>query len=81
VQILTSASLLTILKAMRLILMMASLLIISYLIFNGYGSSLAGKNDAGGQQMAPIEKAENVNQLIEDAANLQRQALEKQTQQ
>jgi len=66
---------------MRLILMMASLLIIAYLILDGYGSSLVGKDDAGGQQVTPIEKAENVNQMIVDTAIQQRQALEKQIQQ
>ena len=65
---------------MRLLLMMGSLLIISSLIFNGYTNGLVGNADADSPQMTPIEKTENVNQLIEDAANLQRQALEKQIQ-
>lgn len=65
---------------MRLLLMMASLLIISSLIFNGYTNGLVSNADADSPQMTPIEKTENVNQLIEDAANLQRQALEKQIQ-
>ena len=65
---------------MRLILMLASLLIISSLIFNRYSNGLDGNDDVSGQLKAPIEKAENVNQLIEDAATLQRQALEKQIQ-
>lgn len=65
---------------MRLLLMMASLLIISSLIFNGYTNGLVSNADADSPQMTPIEKTENVNQLIEDAANLQRQALQKQIQ-
>jgi hypothetical protein len=65
---------------MRLLLMMGSLLIISSLIFNGYTNGLVSNADADSPQMTPIEKTENVNQLIEDAANLQRQALEKQIQ-
>jgi hypothetical protein len=65
---------------MRFIFMMASLLIISSLIFNGYTNGLVSNADADSPQMTPIEKTENVNQLIEDAANLQRQALEKQIQ-
>jgi hypothetical protein len=71
----------TILTGMRLIFMMATLLIISSLIFNGHSSGLEGSDDVSGQLRAPIEKAENVSQVIEDAATLQRQALEKQIQQ
>ena len=40
-----------------------------------------GGDSLGEQIRAPIEKAENVSQLIEDTAALQRQALEKQIQQ
>ena len=65
---------------MRLLLMMASLLIISRFIVNGYTNGLVSNADADSPQMTPIEKTENVNQLIEDAANLQRQALEKRIQ-
>jgi hypothetical protein len=60
---------------------MASLLIISSLIFNGYSNGMADDGNLGAQIRAPIEKAENVSQLIEDTAALQRQALEKQIQQ
>ena len=66
---------------MRLLLMMASLLIISSLIFNGYSNGMGDSDDFSSQLTAPIEKAENVSQLVEDAAILQRQALEKQIQQ
>ena len=66
---------------MRFIFMVASLLIISSLIFNGYSNGMADDGDLGAQIRAPIEKAENVSQLIVDAAALQRQALEKQIQQ
>ena len=65
---------------MRLLLMMGSLLIISGLIFNGYSNGMGDGDDLSSQLTAPIEKAENVSQVIEDAANLQRQALEKQIQ-
>ena len=66
---------------MRILLMMASLLIISSLIFNGYSNGMGDSDEFSRQLTAPIEKAENVSQLIADAANLQRQALEKQIQQ
>jgi len=66
---------------MRLLLMMASLLIISSLIFNGYSNGMGDSDDFSSQLTAPIEKAENVSQLVENAASLQRQALEKQIQQ
>ena len=66
---------------MRLLLTMASLLIISSLIFKGYSNEMGDSDDFSSQLTTPIEKAENVSQLIEDAANLQRQALEKQIQQ
>ena len=62
---------------------MASLLVISLLIFNGYanGPGSDSGTQVSGQQLDPISKAENVNQVIHDAASLQRQALEKQLQQ
>ena len=71
---------------MRLLLMMASVLIISSLIFNGYSNGMGDGgmgdgDDFSSQLTAPIEKAENVSQFVEDTANLQRQALEKQIQQ
>ena len=68
---------------MRFVLMMASLLIVSVLIFKGYSNGLGSKNDGlvGGQQVGPLKKAGEVNQLIQDAANTQRQELEKQIQQ
>jgi hypothetical protein len=60
---------------------MASLLIISSLIFNGYSTGMDGGDSIGEQIRAPIGKAETVSQLIEDTATLQRHALEKQIQQ
>jgi hypothetical protein len=68
---------------MRFVLMMASLLIVSVLIFKGYSNGLGSKNDVHveGQQIDPLNKAGEVNQLIQDAANTQRQELEKQIQQ
>ena len=73
----------SILNSMRFMLMMASLLIVSVLIFKGYSNGLGSKNDdlVGGQQVDPLKKAGEVNQLIQDAANTQRQELEKQIQQ
>ena len=72
----------SILSSMRFILMMASLLIVSVLIFKGYSNGLGSKNDdhVGGQQVDPLKKAGEVNQLIQDTANTQRQELEKQIQ-
>ena len=68
---------------MRLVLMMASVLIVSVLIFKGYGNGLSNQN-AGQvekqQQVTPLKKAEDVNQLVLDAATTRRQELEKQTQ-
>lgn len=67
---------------MRFVLMMASLLIVSLLIFNGYPNGLGSNSDdlVGGQQVDPLKKAGEVNQLIQNAANTQRQELEKQIQ-
>ena len=67
---------------MRIILLMVSLLIVSVLIFKGYSNGLGVNNDdyVGGQQLDPRNKASDVNQLILDAANTQRQELEKQIQ-
>jgi len=68
---------------MRFVLMMASLLIVSVLIFKGYSNGPGSKNDSNveGQQVDPLKQAGEVKQLIQDAANAQRQELEKQIQQ
>jgi hypothetical protein len=66
---------------MRLLLMMASILIISSLIFNGYSNGMGDGDDFSSQLTTPIEKAENVNQLIVDASMQQQQAIAKQIQQ
>ena len=68
---------------MRLVLMMVSILIVSFLIFKGYSNGLSNQQDdlAGGEQIDPLKKAGEVDQLIQDAANIQRQELEKQIQQ
>jgi len=68
---------------MRFVMMMASILIISILIFKGYSEGLGNQQDdrVGGQQLDPLKKANEVNQLIQDAASVQRQELEKQIQQ
>ena len=67
---------------MRLVLMMVSILIVSFLIFKGYSNSLSNQHDdlAGGEQIDPLKRAGEVDQLIQDAANIQRQELEKQIQ-
>ena len=67
---------------MRIVLMMVSLLIVSVLIFKGYSNGLGVNNDdhVGGQQLDPRNKASDVNQLIQDAADSRRQELEKQIQ-
>jgi hypothetical protein len=67
---------------MRFILLMVSLLIVSVLIFKGYSNGLGANNDdhVGEQQLDLLNKASDVNQLIQDAANTQRQELEKQVQ-
>lgn len=68
---------------MRMVLMMASLLIVSVLIFKGYSNGLSGNNDrqVDAQQADPRQKAAEVNRVIQDAANIKRQAIEKQIQQ
>ena len=67
---------------MRLVLMMASVLIVSILIFKGYGNDLGNQNTdrAATQKITPLKKAEDTNQLVLDAAITQRQELEKQIQ-
>ncbi|MCG6887970.1 MAG: hypothetical protein LJE92_00140 [Gammaproteobacteria bacterium] len=66
---------------MRIILMMVSLLVISYLVLDGYANGMNENGDTDSQLKTSLEKAEDVNQLIEDVAIQQRQALEKQIQQ
>lgn len=67
---------------MRLILLMASLVIVSLLVLKGYpdGGDKNLIDPVSKEQNSPIKKAHDVNQLIEDTANTQRQALEKQLQ-
>ena len=67
---------------MRFILVMASLVIVSLLVLKGYpgGGDKSLVDPVSNEQNSPIEKAHDVNQLIEDTANAQRQALEKQLQ-
>ncbi|MDH3537063.1 MAG: hypothetical protein OER87_15065 [Gammaproteobacteria bacterium] len=68
---------------MRMVLMMASILIISFLIFKGYSSGVGNTTagQVGGEQIDALKKAGEVNQLIQDAAEMQRKELEKQMQQ
>jgi hypothetical protein len=67
---------------MRFILLLASLAIVSLLVLQGYlgGGDKNLINPVSKEQNSPIKKAHDVNQLIEDTANTQRQALEKQLQ-
>lgn len=67
---------------MRFIIMIASILIVSILIFKGYANYLPSSQDdlVGGEQLDPVVKANEVNQLIKDATSVQRQELEKQIQ-
>lgn len=66
---------------MRLILTMASLLIVSLVIFNGYANDQGiDGNHIDGQILGPITRAGDINTLIQDAASIQRQALSEQIQ-
>lgn len=67
---------------MRFVLMMASILFVSILIFKGYSNGLSNQHDdlVGGEQIDPLKKAGEVNQFIQDAASIQQQELEKQIQ-
>jgi len=63
---------------MRFVLMTASLMIVSLLIFQGYSNGVGGENnDLVGD---PLQKASDVSQLVQEASYNQRQALEKQVQ-
>ncbi len=67
---------------MRFVLMMASILVVSYLIFKGYSTGLNNSEvQVGGEKIDALKKAGEVNQLIQDAAEVQRQEIEKQLQQ
>jgi hypothetical protein len=64
---------------MRLIFSMASLLVISLLIFNGYAN---GPNrdhgfDVGSVHADPLASASNVSLMIQDKTRLQHENLEK----
>jgi hypothetical protein len=67
---------------MRFVLTTASLMIVSLLIFQGYSNG-AGKENydfAGTGQIDSLQKASEVNQLIQETSYSQRPALEKQIQ-
>ena len=64
---------------MRIVIMLASVLIVSLLIFKGF-SSYQGST-VGEEPIDAVKKAGEVNQLILDTANTKRQELEKQIQQ
>jgi len=68
---------------MRLLLLLASPVIISLLLLKGYpgGETDTAKNPVGEHLASPIQKANDANQLVQDTVNKQRQALEKQLQQ
>ena len=67
---------------MRFIILMTSLVIVSLLVLKGYpgGGDKNLLDPVSKEQNSPVRKAHDVNQLIEDTANTQRQALEKQLQ-
>ena len=68
---------------MRLLMILASLVIISLLVLKGYPGSEANAvtNPVGAQPVSPMQKINDTNQLVQDTVNKQRQALEKQLQQ
>jgi hypothetical protein len=79
--ILDNRDFLSILGGMRLILTMASLLIVSLVIFNGYANDQGiDGNHIDGQILGPITRAGDINTLIQDAASIQRQVLAEQIQ-
>ena len=67
---------------MRMVFTMASLLIVSLLIFNGYSNGVGNNIDAhaGEKPMTPINQAKDVNRLIQDTAIAQQQSIENLTQ-
>ena len=78
-QILDNSVFLSILRDMRLILTMASLLIVSLVIFNGYANdrNIDG-NHIDGQILGSITRAGDINTLNQDTATIQRHSLERQ---
>ena len=66
---------------MRFVLMMAAILVVSYLVFKGYSSGVNnGEVQVGDEKIDALKKADEVNQLIQEAAEVQRQEIEKQLQ-
>lgn len=60
---------------------MASLLIVSLVIFNGYANDQSfDGNHIDEQILGPITRAGDINTLIQDAASIQRQSLAEQIQ-
>ena len=68
---------------MRMVLMLVSVLVVSLLIFKGYSSGMGGKvpEAVAPAQLDPVERAKNVEPLIQEAAEAHRKALEQQLQQ
>ena len=68
---------------MRMVLMLASILIIAIVIFKGHSSSLSPNRESQAEtnQIDPRDKAREVNQVILDAAKTQKRELERQLQQ
>ena len=58
---------------------MASLLIVSLVLFNGYANDMGKSGSQIDEQiLGPITHAGDVNKLIQDTASIQRKALENQ---
>jgi len=67
---------------MKTVLMLAAVLIVSLLIFKGYSAVIGDSSNAAAEaaQLDPLGKARKVDPLVQEAAEAQRKALEKQLQ-
>jgi hypothetical protein len=67
---------------MRMVLMLAAVLVVSLLLFKGYSSTMGGRSNeaAAPAQFDPVTRAQDVEPLIQEAADAQRKALEQQLQ-
>ena len=68
---------------MRMVLMLAAVLVVSLLVFKGYSFGPGGNptETAGSAQFDPVTRAQDVDPLVQQAAEAQRKALERQLQQ
>lgn len=68
---------------MRMVLMLAAVLVVSLLVFKGYSFGPGGNTaeTAGSAQFDPVTRAQDVDPLVQQAAEAQRKALERQLQQ